>query len=129
MADSKPAVLQAAGSVLAVEVTSRARPNLKLIGLLALGHLAIDANQGSLSGVLPFLKTEHGLSYAQSAMIVLVATLTSSIIQPLFGYLADQTARRWLLPIAIALSGVGLSLTGVAPSYPAILALVVVTGV
>jgi hypothetical protein len=56
MADSKPAVLEAAGSVLAV--ASRARPNVKLIGLLALGHLVIDLNQGSFSAILPFLKIE-----------------------------------------------------------------------
>jgi hypothetical protein len=42
MADSKPAVLQAAGSALAAEVASRARPNVKLIGLLALGHFVAD---------------------------------------------------------------------------------------
>ena len=53
MADSKPAVLQAAGSVLAAEVASRVRPNVKLIGLLALGHLVIDVNQGALSALLP----------------------------------------------------------------------------
>jgi FSR family fosmidomycin resistance protein-like MFS transporter len=129
MADSKPAVLPAAGSVLAAEVASRARPNVKLIGLLALGHLVIDVNQGSLSAALPFLKATHGLSYAQAATIVLIANLTSSIIQPVFGYLSDQTARRWLLPLSIVLSGVGLSLTGLAPSYGVILALVVLTGI
>jgi FSR family fosmidomycin resistance protein-like MFS transporter len=129
MADSKPAVLPAAGSVLAAEVASRARPNVKLIGLLALGHLVIDVNQGSLSAALPFLKATHGLSYAQAATIVLIANLTSSIIQPVFGYLSDQTARRWLLPLSIVLSGLGLSLTGLAPSYGVILALVVLTGI
>lgn len=129
MADSKPAVLQAAGSALATEVASRARPNVKLIGLLALGHFVIDVNQGSLTAMLPFLKSEHGLSYAQAAMIVLTLNLASSIIQPLFGYLSDQLARRWVLPLSILLSGLGLALTGVAPSYPVILALVVVTGV
>lgn len=129
MADSKPAVLEAAGCVLAAEVASRARPNVKLIGLLALGHLTIDLNQGSFSAVLPFLKIEHGLSYSQVAMMVLTMSLTSSLIQPLFGYLADQSARRWLLPISVALSGVGLALIGLAPSYLAVLALVVVTGI
>ena len=129
MADSKPAVLDAAGSVLAAEVASRARPNVKLIGLLALGHLVIDLNQGSFSAILPFLKVEHGLSYSQVAMTVLVMSLTSSMIQPLFGYLSDQTARRWLLPIAVVLSGAGLALIGLAPSYLAVLALVVVTGI
>src|SRR5437870_341037 len=129
MADSKPAVLQAAGPLLAAEVISRARPNVKLIGLLALGHLVIDVNQGALSALLPFLKTAHGLTYAQAAMIVLMSTMTSSIIQPLFGYLSDQSGRRWLLPTSIALAGVGFALTGVAPSYPVILALVVLSGI
>ncbi|HYE93433.1 MAG TPA: MFS transporter [Terriglobales bacterium] len=129
MADSKPAVLSAAGPVVAAPVSARVRPNVKLIGLLALGHCVIDVNQGSLTALLPFLKTAHGLSYAQAAMIVLIANLTSSVIQPLFGYLSDQIARRWLLPVSVALSGLGLGLTGVAPSYPMVLALIVVTGV
>ena len=51
MADSKPAVLQAAGPSLAAEVSSRVRPNLRLIGLLALGHFVIDVNHGSLSAI------------------------------------------------------------------------------
>ena len=128
MADSRPAVLHTAGSSLVTSFPERVRPNLKLIGLLALGHLVIDVNQGALSAILPFLKNLHGLTYAQVATIVLTMNLTSSIMQPLFGYLSDQSARRWLLPISIALSGVGLGLIGVAPSYGAILALVVVAG-
>src|ERR1051326_7830938 len=127
MADSTPAVLHAAGPSLAT--SARIQPNLKLIGLLALGHFIIDVNQGALSAILPFLKQTHGLTYAQAATIVLTLSLTSSIIQPLFGYLSDQSARRWLLPISIFLSGLGLAFTGVAPSYTGILALVVVTGV
>jgi FSR family fosmidomycin resistance protein-like MFS transporter len=101
---------------------------MRLLGLLALGHMVVDINQGSLAAILPFLKSAHALSYAATGAIVLVANVTSSLIQPLFGYLADQTARRWLLPLSVALSAVGLGLTGLAPSYAAILALVVVTG-
>ena len=33
----------------------RARPNYRLLGLLALGHLVIDTNQGSLPALLPIL--------------------------------------------------------------------------
>ena len=129
MADSKPAVLHAVGPSLAAEVAARVKPNVKLIGLLALGHVVIDLNQGSLTAILPFLKDAHGLSYAQAATIILMANLTSSVIQPLFGYVSDQIARRWLLPVSVALSGVGLGLTGVAPSYGVILVLVVITGI
>jgi hypothetical protein len=36
------------------------RPNYKLLGLLALGHLVIDTNQGSLPALLPYLKAALG---------------------------------------------------------------------
>ncbi|MBI2218980.1 MAG: MFS transporter [Candidatus Rokubacteria bacterium] len=129
MADSRPAAYEAtADSSLLARAVERIRPNAKLIALLATGHLVIDVNQGSLPAVLPFLRGVHGLSYAETGMIVLAANLTSSIIQPLFGYLADQTARRWLLPVSVFVSGLGLGLTGVAANYPTLLALVVVMG-
>jgi MFS transporter, FSR family, fosmidomycin resistance protein len=128
MADSKPVALQAAAAVPFSATLERVRPHTKLIGLLAVGHLVIDLTQGSLPAVLPFLKTAHGLSYAQAATIVLVANLTSSIIQPLFGYLADHTVRRWLLPASIFTAGAGMALVGLAPSYLAVCALVIVMG-
>src|SRR2546428_11596841 len=128
MADSKPAALGSAAASLITDSVSRVRPNTRLIALLALGHLVIDTNQGSVPAVLPYLKSAHGLSYAEAGTIVLVANITSSIIQPLFGYMADQTVRRWLLPLSVLLSGIGLGLTGVAPGYGVLLVLVVVMG-
>jgi FSR family fosmidomycin resistance protein-like MFS transporter len=66
MAESKPAVLsETAVPPLLLHAAERVRANAPLIGLLALGHLIVDVNQGALSAVLPFVKTAHGLSYAQ----------------------------------------------------------------
>ena len=90
MADSKPAAYEASAAAPFAVAVERARPHTKLIGMLALGHFVVDVSQGSLPAVLPFLKEVHALSYAQVAMIVLAGNLTSSIIQPLFGYLSDQ---------------------------------------
>ena len=106
----------------------RAKPDMRLLGLLALGHMVIDINQGSLPVILPFIKDALDLSFAATGMIVLAANIASSLIQPLFGYFADQTARRWLLPLSVLLSSVGLAFTGLAPSYGAVLALVMITG-
>jgi FSR family fosmidomycin resistance protein-like MFS transporter len=117
----------AAPTVLA-DVTDRLRPNAKLIALLALGHLVVDVTQGSLPAVLPFLKSAHGLSYAEAGTIVLTANVTSSIVQPLFGWLSDRAVRRWLLPLSVLTCGIGLGLTGAAPGYGALLLLVVVLG-
>ena len=112
----------------AVVPAERARPDMRLLGLLALGHMVIDINQGSLPAILPVVKDALNLSYAATGVIVLTANITSSMIQPLFGYLADNTARRWLLPLSVLLSTVGLAFIGLAPSYAAVLALVMVTG-
>src|SRR2546428_9394283 len=128
MADSKPAALRTAVATEFLPVAERVKPHTKLIALLALGHFVIDVNQGALPAVLPFLKQWHGLTYAQVALIVLAGNLTSSIIQPLFGYLSDQIARRWILPVSVFVTGIGVALLGWAPGYTAIVALVVVMG-
>jgi FSR family fosmidomycin resistance protein-like MFS transporter len=111
-----------------LENVDRVRPHTRLIALLALGHLVIDLNQGSIPAVLPFLKKAHDWSYAQAATIVLVGNVTSSLIQPLFGYFSDQLARRWILPTSVFLSGVGLAFIGVAPDYVSVLGLVLIMG-
>jgi len=129
MADSKPAVYSAPAAPGLVASTAQAiRPNAKLIALLSLGHFVVDLNQGSLPAFLPFLKTAHQLSYSAVATIVLAANVASSIVQPLFGYFADQTARRWMLPASVLLTGGGFALMGLAPGYAALLGLVVVMG-
>ncbi len=106
----------------------RVRPDMRLLGLLALGHMVVDSNQGSLPALLPFLKSWLALSYTATGIIVLTANVTSSLVSPLFGYVADRTTRRWLLPLSVLVSSIGLGLTGLAPSYPVVLALVLVTG-
>lgn len=129
MSDSKPvAVGDDAVTRLVARPGERLRANVRLILLLATGHFVVDLIQGSLPAILPFLKAAHNLSYAAAGAIVLMANLTSSVIQPVFGYLADRASRRWLLPTAVGLAGAGIALSGLAPNYPVLLALVVVMG-
>ncbi|PYM53899.1 MAG: MFS transporter, partial [Candidatus Rokuibacteriota bacterium] len=104
------------------------RPNAPMLALLALGHLVVDTNQGALPALLPFLKVKFGLTYAAAGVVLLVGNVTSSVVQPVFGYLADRTARRWLLPWGLVVASVGIALVGLAPSYAVLLAVVVVAG-
>ncbi|HKC08973.1 MAG TPA: MFS transporter [Methylomirabilota bacterium] len=126
--DSSAAAVALRAPAAPVAPAVRVKPDIRLLSFLALGHMVIDINQGSFPVILPFLKDALNLSYAATGLIVLAANITSSLIQPLFGYLADKTARRWLLPISVLLSAVGLGFLGLAPSYGAVLALVVITG-
>jgi FSR family fosmidomycin resistance protein-like MFS transporter len=126
MADSKPAAYTA--PALVASTSNPVRANAKLISLLALGHFVVDLNQGSLPALLPFLKAAHQLSYAAVATIVLAANVASSLVQPVFGYFADQSARRWMLPTSVVLTGAGFALMGLAPGYGTLVALVLVMG-
>jgi len=112
----------------ALTESAAARPAPGLLALLSTGHMVVDINQGALPAILPFLREAFALSYAGAAAIMLVASVTSSVIQPLFGYLADRMARRWLLPLAVFVSGLGVGLTGIAPSYAMVLGAVTLAG-
>lgn len=98
------------------------------LAMLAFGHLIVDLSSGALPVLLPFLKTAFGLSYTQVGVIVLAQNITSSVIQPAFGYVADRLSLPWLIPFGILLSGVGTAAVGLVDSYYALLALVIVTG-
>ena len=126
--DSSSAAIALSPPAASAQPVARARPNVQLLSLLALGHMVVDINQGSLAALLPFVKQALSLSYTATGTIVLMANVTSSLIQPLFGYFADKTARRWLLPVSVLVSSVGLGFTGLGTSYAMVLALVMITG-
>jgi FSR family fosmidomycin resistance protein-like MFS transporter len=107
-----------------VNVTPRAR----LLGTLLLGHLTTDVNQGMLPALLPFFIAERGLSYSAAGGLVLAANVASSVVQPLFGHLADRKSSPWLVPAGVAAAGTGLALSGIAPSYWLIAAAVGLSG-
>ena len=102
--------------------------NRRLLGTLMLGHLMTDLNQGILPALLPFFIAERGLSYAAAGGLVLAANVASSVVQPVFGYLADRRPSPWLIPAGVAAAGVGMALSGLAPTYPLIAASVAFSG-
>jgi FSR family fosmidomycin resistance protein-like MFS transporter len=95
--------------------------NRRAIALLSVGHFMIDLCQGVVPALAPFLVEGRGFSKAAAAGLVFAISATSSVVQPVFGQLADRLAMAWLLPASILLSGVALALGAQAPSYPAVL--------
>jgi MFS transporter, FSR family, fosmidomycin resistance protein len=102
--------------------------NIKVLLLLSLGHLVVDTYQGALPAILPFIKENLGLSYTVTGAILIVANITSSIVQPLFGYLSDQKEKAFLLPVGVLLAGTGFALVPLTQNFFAILCLVAVSG-
>ena len=96
---------------------------------LSAGHLCTDIAQGSVPALLPFLIAQDHLSYAAASALVLAATISSSVIQPLFGHLSDRLSLAWLMPLGPALGGLGIALAGVAPDYGLLFAAILLSGV
>jgi FSR family fosmidomycin resistance protein-like MFS transporter len=99
------------------------------MAVLSAGHLFTDVGQGSVPALLPFLIAKDHLSYAGASVLILAATIASSVIQPLFGHLSDRRSLPWLMPVGPILGGLGVGLVGIAPSYPLTFAAVVLGGI
>jgi len=102
--------------------------NLKILLILSLGHLVTDIYQGALPAILPFLKDNLSLSYTMTGVILMAANFTSSLIQPLFGFISDKQEKALLLPIGCLCAGIGFSLLSLPSSYIFILMLVIISG-
>jgi FSR family fosmidomycin resistance protein-like MFS transporter len=100
----------------------------RAMATLSAGHLFTDISQGSVPALLPFLIARDHLSYAAAAALVLAATISSSVVQPLFGAVSDKRSLPWLMPLGPFLGGLGIALVGIAPSYGAIFACIVLSG-
>jgi MFS transporter, FSR family, fosmidomycin resistance protein len=101
----------------------------RALAVLASGHLLADATQGVVPALLPFLISERGLSYAAASALVLASTVSSSVIQPLFGHYSDRRPRPWLMPAGVAVGGGGVAVAGLTASYPLLVLAILVSGV
>lgn len=94
---------------------------------IGLAHLLNDTYASFLSPLLPRLMQNLGFSIAVAASLAMTFSLASSILQPVVGYLADRYGRRVFVVTGPLISGVFLSLIGLAPSV-GMLALVLLLG-
>ena len=102
--------------------------HLLKIFFISLGHLITDTAQGAIPLFLPYLKETFELSYFAVGLIFLFSSISSSIIQPLFGFVSDRYQCLWLLPVGCFLAMLGVSLIGFAPNYFLLLVTVTLSG-
>jgi FSR family fosmidomycin resistance protein-like MFS transporter len=98
------------------------------MSLLSGGHACVDACQGAVPAMLPFLVVAHDLSITAATALVLAATVSSTVVQPFFGAWSDRAPAPWLLPFGVISGCVGVALAGIAPSYPLVFAAVLFSG-
>jgi FSR family fosmidomycin resistance protein-like MFS transporter len=97
--------------------------------LLGSGHLAVDFANGTVPALLPFLVDRFDLTYTLAAGLMLASTVSSSVIQPLFGLWSDRRGAIWLIPGGVAVAGAAIALAADAPSYWLVVLFVVVSGI
>ncbi|QGP94072.1 Fosmidomycin resistance protein [Neomoorella glycerini] len=100
----------------------------RILYLLSLGHLVTDINQGLLPIFLSVYKEQVSLTFTAASIIPALSTISSSVIQPLFGYLSDRYQLRWLLPAGCLLAGLGMAVFGLVPNYYLLTAIVFISG-
>lgn len=98
------------------------------IALLVLAHTVVDASQNILPVVLPLLVDRFQLSYGQVGAAAALLNISSSVIQPAFGWVSDRWPTRWFMPVGIAWTGLLMGLIGLVPNYLTLLLLVGGTG-
>jgi MFS family permease len=100
-----------------------------LIALLAGAHFSHHVLTAMLIPLLPFIRNEFGLSYAQSGIVTSAFTVAYGIAQLPAGWLSDRLGPRYLLLVGI--SGVAAAgvLVGLSPVFPLLLAALLVMGV
>jgi MFS transporter, FSR family, fosmidomycin resistance protein len=98
------------------------------LAVLASGHACADMAQGAVPALLPFLIDQRGFSYGAAGALILVTSVGSSAIQPLFGLGSDRLSLPWLMPLGVVLAGIGVALVGITTSYVATAGAVAVSG-
>ncbi|MFB6255816.1 MAG: MFS transporter, partial [Haloplanus sp.] len=79
--------------------------------------------------LFPFLVPQLGISYADASLLVVVFFVTYSVFQLPAGRLVDVYSARKLLVYGMVLLSAGVALVAYAPSFPLMLAGMVVTGI
>lgn len=99
------------------------------IGVLSVAHTLNDLYSNYLPQLFPFLLVlSPGFTATRATILVSAFTLTSSLIQPLFGYFLDRQGKRWLVHVGTLWMAIMLSMTGLVENYWAIVLLAALAG-
>ncbi|MFT3989640.1 MFS transporter [Aestuariivirga sp.] len=85
------------------------------------GHFFNDTMQAILLSIYPMLREAHALTFTQVGIITMVFQATASVLQPMVGYFTDKKPLPFSLPVAPAVTMIGLITLGLAANYEMLL--------
>jgi len=120
-----PAVVEDVGGAPPASVAAAAVPMAPALAASTSGalawlmaaHFTNDLYNNYLPALLPLLADVHRLSLGKAGLLISISTITGSLLQPVFGYVADSTRLRTVAAVGLACAALGSALLGVAPSY------------
>lgn len=86
--------------------------NKKAVAWLTLGHGLGDSYSGFINPILPFIVANISTTLAAATCALSISQLFSSMMQPVFGFVADKCRKRFFIFWGILMASVFLSLTG-----------------
>jgi FSR family fosmidomycin resistance protein-like MFS transporter len=98
------------------------------LAVLSVAHFTIDSYSSFFLPLLPLLLHRLGLNYTLIGGLVALGSMSSSFSQPLFGLLSDRLSRPWFVALGPLVAAIFLSSIGAAPTYWALVALLVLGG-
>ncbi|HEX6939648.1 MAG TPA: MFS transporter [Longimicrobiales bacterium] len=113
--------------------TSSAAPPVRrtataVAAAVAVAHAVNDVYTGFLPPLLPRIMAELGLSITLAATLAMTLSLAASLAQPLLGWISDVYGRRRFVVLGPLMTGVFLSLIGVAPNFATLVAVLALGG-
>src|SRR5262245_9527514 len=105
------------------------RKNKLTIALLSTAHLVLDSYSSFLFQLLPLMATKLHLTPAQAGLVPPMLTITSSLMQPVYGVISDRYLKRSMVVFGPLIAAIFLSCLGTADSLPGLMALVILGGV
>ncbi|MDY6915816.1 MAG: MFS transporter [Candidatus Cloacimonadota bacterium] len=101
---------------------------LENIVTISAAHLIHDINSAFLAPILPLLIQKLGISLSLAGLLDVVRRLPS-LLNPLVGIMADKICVRYFIIIAPFITGLSMSLLGLAPSYSVLVIMLLVAGI
>ena len=98
------------------------------LALFCLGHFFVDLYSSGLGILQPLLRGRFHLTLTQAGLLGGVLVFSSSMMQPVYGYLSDRLRSRLFTVLAPATAGIFISSLGLAPGYWALLVMVALGG-
>jgi len=103
---------------------SSTRSNYTPLILFSCGHFFVDLYSIALSVMQPLLLVQFGLTLTQAGVLGGLLVFSSSVMQPVYGYLADRFHTRLFSALGPGVAAIFISSLGLASNYSMLLAMV-----